>query len=107
MSTYHSTGTICCKIKNDKFHVHFVPDNEHFVKHLGKKYAVFIGKASKKNHGIVKHIKKNHYSIKLDAINFEKKKVLSKFAARQSKVDVEVDDKFNLIGITVPAQSDK
>ena len=87
--------------------MHFVPDDEHFVKHLGKRYAVFIGKASKKNHGIVKHTKNKINSIKLNAINFKERKVLSKFAARQSKVDVEVDDKFNLIGITVPAQSDK
>lgn len=106
---YKSTGTIHLKNKGKKEFVLFVPDKDHYVKHQGEEYAVFLSKGSYKD-AKIKPFKKGLDLVKLKLNSSKMKTSLRDAAMNQSKIGVKVklDGKWlKLIGITVPAPSDK
>ena len=116
MSSYESTGTIRLKIdeKEKKGCVLFVPDEDHCVNHQGEKCAVFLPEGSCKD-AKVKPFKKclNSVELTLDICNCKMNTTFTALlnaAMKRSKVDVKVEcnkEELKLIGITVPALSDK
>lgn len=124
MSSYESTGTIRLKIdkKEKKGCVLFVPDEDHCVNHQGKKCAVFLPEGSCKDapegsckDAKVEPFKKclNSVELTLDICNCKMNTTFTALlnaAMGRSKVDVKVEcnrEELKLIGITVPALSDK
>lgn len=109
---YESTGIIHLKIEGEKTkNISFVPDKDHCVKHRGKEYAVFLPKGSCKD-AKVKRFEEGLNSVKLKLNNSKMNTALLDTATKGSAVDVKVKCKKNgkklkLIGITVPALSDK
>lgn len=113
MSNYESTGIIRLKIdKNEKKGlVLFVPDKNHHVNHQGEEYAVFLPEDSGKD-AKVRPFKEGLDSVDLtlDLCNCKMNTAFTALldaAMKRSEVDVKVNCKLELIGITVPALSVK
>lgn len=111
MPTYESTGTIRCRVTNGKVEVVlFVPDDNHTVNRMTKKYAIFLGRKMKRE-SIVRELGDGVVSIRARRKdkNIYQKAALLDAAMKQSKVDVQVKCKrngkrLNLVGITIPAR---
>lgn len=111
MPKFQSTGTIHCHVTNSRVEeIFFVPDSDHTVNRLNKKYAIFLHRKNKEK-SIVRELGDDGLSIKASCKDkkLSQKTALMDAAMNRSKVDVQVKPKrnarrLNLVGITVPAR---
>ena len=105
MPYYRSSGRIHVKvskcISDDKpRRIYFVPDNDHSIKHEGKKYGVFISTESKSK---IRKIKKGVIDLGCNHEDIFSRCL--KAASLQVGVELTVTEIFNVGAVTIPARS--
>ena len=126
MSIYISQGTISvhCSFSSSERHLIFVPSNDYSVKHGNKTFAIFVSQSSEES--IIEECKQDQgngvkivyealaatlnckstagEAAKAAAEQVSREAIISGAAWKQIKVEVMVNKKKELTGITVPAK---
>ena len=111
MPTCESTGTMHCRVKKGRVTaIFFIPDADHTINKMAKKYAIFLDPKDKEKN-IAEELTDDGVSIKTNRKHKKRAYLTAMFdaALKHSKVDVQVKcqrkgKRLNLVGITVPAR---